>query len=604
MKKFMWTLSTLAMFGLLSCGGGSEEAKELLNRLLRVVGIPYSIVVNICQDDNDNGVCEAKELQTKVMINKGDDINAILAKVSLTTEGEYFLENYDSTKRIIMEIQDSTNVALNQGKFSFDYNPETQELSILQMMIDKGYLTLDDVNAVREMPNVNNFYEVLFRDFETNLNTLGEQDLSSPRAVLANMSEMADELLANGVRDTLPQAITNCNGDQTCVDEILAPISEELLIDENEAQLIKEHETKILKELLLGKTLYLSEYTSKKDYFNKLEFNHDGTLVTDTYLLEENSQRTYSIELIGNRFTSLDTEDYTLFLRVTKDYILFDAYKSDGKPDGQSRLYFDRDNAESYYTTSVNTIMETGEATPVADEDRLKPLLLGKTYHTTACDSENPHVEKLDFATNNKLTMTWVEDDETKKRYFEYRTENNILSLYYEGNNTVVTSFDNVQEQEDKLVFQGGEIFFKNENDADNNLNESGCLGYYVDIVHEKMWQFLDAGLEMTYDESDQGDGLVVITSPMTTSGPGSNDIDAVKYCDGLEIRGYDDWYIPSLNELRDINKTIFREDTFFWSSTEVDENRVYTMNIATGTEEKSDKLEKHLIRCIRDGIE
>ncbi len=62
------------MFGLLSCGGGSEEAKELLNRLLRVVGIPYSIVVNICQDDNDNGVCEAKELQTKVMINKGDDI--------------------------------------------------------------------------------------------------------------------------------------------------------------------------------------------------------------------------------------------------------------------------------------------------------------------------------------------------------------------------------------------------------------------------------------------------------------------------------------------------------------------------------------------------
>ncbi len=107
--------------------------------------------------------------------------NAILAKVSLTTEGEYFLENYDPTKRIIMEIQDSTNVALNQGKFSFDYNPETQELSILQMMIDKGYLTPDDVNAVREMPNVDEFYEVLFKDFETNLNTLGEKDLSSPR---------------------------------------------------------------------------------------------------------------------------------------------------------------------------------------------------------------------------------------------------------------------------------------------------------------------------------------------------------------------------------------------------------------------------------------
>jgi len=42
---FIWSF----LLGIIGCGDGGKEAKELLARLLQVVGIPYEMVVNICQ---------------------------------------------------------------------------------------------------------------------------------------------------------------------------------------------------------------------------------------------------------------------------------------------------------------------------------------------------------------------------------------------------------------------------------------------------------------------------------------------------------------------------------------------------------------------------
>jgi len=79
MKKFLWILSIISMLILANCGGGdnSQKAKELLSRILNIVGIPYDIIVNICQDGNGNGICESTELQAKLTINKGDSIDDI-----------------------------------------------------------------------------------------------------------------------------------------------------------------------------------------------------------------------------------------------------------------------------------------------------------------------------------------------------------------------------------------------------------------------------------------------------------------------------------------------------------------------------------------------
>ncbi len=497
MKKFMWTLSTLAMFGLLSCGGGSEEAKALLNRLLRVVGVPYSIVVNICQDDNDNGVCEAKELQTKVTINKGDDLNSILQKVSLTTEGEYFLENYDPTKRIIMEIQDSTNVAVNQGKFSFDYNPETQELSILQMMIDKGYLTPDDVNAVREMPNVNNFSEVLFRDFETNLNTLGEQDLSSPRAVLANMSEMADELLANGVRDTLPQAITNCNGDQTCVDEILAPVSEELLIDENESVVIKRTETGTLKQLLSNKKFYtkgLDAEGSIELYSN--QFNSDATVYNWEIIEGKNrgEKGTNTVVIDGNKMTDQTENEVYLLLGKYPDYLLYQNNNQEAK------LYFELASLKNDLTQERSPHLS------------LEKLIVGKTYYTTVCDSylkngenvSNNHVERLEFDLDRKtFHISWMQDGEMKRKVYSYAIDGEILRLTVENGEKF--TFKDIKDQADHISFSSGGNFWKQEEDAQRSLDNGACqeterpqtIGFTKEMILNKVVY------ELAYVEED-----------------------------------------------------------------------------------------------------
>ena len=367
MKKLMWLLSPLLIVGLINCGGStSDEAKELLLRLLRVVGIPQSIVVNICQDGNDNGICEPLELQTKVSINKGDDFDTILHKVSLTEEGEFFLENYDDSKKILMELQDSTNVNVNQGKFTFTYNSVTQELSVLQMMIDEGYLVSADVKAIRASSNVESFYNVLFRDFEANLNTLGDKVLSSPRAVLANMREMATELLANGVRDTLPQNLNNCENNQTCIDGILTPVSTELLITDDEAVEIFNNETIQNKALVANKTFYSQEVDENdNNIIYKNTFNNDSTAYTwevieNTSANQKSFQKrksvsqgevgTNTITIEGNTLTDHTENTVSILLGEYTNFLL---YEQNSK---KSRFYFDLDTLKGDLSTGSSDL--------------------------------------------------------------------------------------------------------------------------------------------------------------------------------------------------------------------------------------------------------
>jgi hypothetical protein len=67
MKKIILMIMLVSTVWFTACGGGDkEEAKELLKRILKLVGIPQNIVVNICQDANANGICGINEIQTKV----------------------------------------------------------------------------------------------------------------------------------------------------------------------------------------------------------------------------------------------------------------------------------------------------------------------------------------------------------------------------------------------------------------------------------------------------------------------------------------------------------------------------------------------------------
>ncbi len=265
MKKVIWLFSIVVIFSLVNCGGGSsKEAKELLQRILNLVGIPQEIVLNICQDDNNNGICEQIELQAKIDINRDDDdIDKIFSKISKSEDGKYLLETLDPTKPLLLELQDIVNVKYDNGKFTFHFNglldnELEKELSIFQTMIDANNLTEANVKKARELDredDQNKFYAMLLKVLEENLNTLRDR-LAQPRvspessilskelnshieaeqAMRDNLIEMSHRLLANGIENEFPAKINGCNGDISCVDNNLNLLYQELKITPKRAE--------------------------------------------------------------------------------------------------------------------------------------------------------------------------------------------------------------------------------------------------------------------------------------------------------------------------------------------------------------------------------
>lgn len=78
------------------------------------------------------------------------------------------------------------------------------------------------------------------------------------------------------------------------------------------------------------------------------------------------------------------------------------------------------------------------------------------------------------------------------------------------------------------------------------------------------------------------------------------------KICSDLKLNKYDDWYLPSLNELEELYKQRFIVGEFlnyyYWSSSEVDKETIWLQGFATGRQKAFNKKEKIMsaIRAIR----
>lgn len=239
------------LFSITSCNKkkSSTEAKELLQKILQVVGIPYDIIVNVCQDDNRNGFCENVELQAKIIYHptKGE---IFWEKIKQSIEGRYFLETYDYTKPILLELQDANRVNFNSGKFTLYFSgfkdnkqKEEKELSVLQAMIDANHLKIEDAKGVRNLNNPyaqDKFYEYLFDGLETNLNTLGEKGFAPYEAMAIDIERMASRLIESNITKELPIKIDECTNNE-CIDKELDVLSSILTIDESE-QIVNEEE--------------------------------------------------------------------------------------------------------------------------------------------------------------------------------------------------------------------------------------------------------------------------------------------------------------------------------------------------------------------------
>lgn len=78
----------------------------------------------------------------------------------------------------------------------------------------------------------------------------------------------------------------------------------------------------------------------------------------------------------------------------------------------------------------------------------------------------------------------------------------------------------------------------------------------------------------------------------------------AADAADGFAVGGYDDWFLPSLDELQEMyaQREVLAgvQDVFSWSSTEVDSDNVYTVNLSNGQAPATDKLTPNSVRPIR----
>jgi hypothetical protein len=212
MRKLIWLFVIVVIVGINNCGGGSsKEAQELLNQILTIVGIPQDMIVNICQDDNDNGFCDTVELESLSWIK-----NSFLSKVILGTNNSFELKNYDANKKIIMELQ-SDEVEYNDGNFSLEYKGTTKELSILQSIVDADNLDEDDIKDIKKMDGKDTFDEVLLSSMMRNLNKYMDNDIDNKSARDVNLKELGRVFKEDIPLKELPKLIKEqCQEDSEC----------------------------------------------------------------------------------------------------------------------------------------------------------------------------------------------------------------------------------------------------------------------------------------------------------------------------------------------------------------------------------------------------
>jgi len=233
-------LSSIVFIG---CGSNKNkaEAKELLQKILQVVGIPYDIVVNICQDGNGDGICNATEVTAKITINKSDTIDTIFEKIKLDKNGRYILANYDPNKKILMELEDNEAFENTKQRVTIPYNPKPveveQELSILQALLDRKLLI--DIDKLKKSKNSRTLIDkVILSSLFFNQKLLEQNNMDRFNATERNLDYIAEGLRDINITGDFVNRLDGCDKNTTCTNRILLDAKQQTEISEEEAKRI------------------------------------------------------------------------------------------------------------------------------------------------------------------------------------------------------------------------------------------------------------------------------------------------------------------------------------------------------------------------------
>ncbi len=153
------------------------------------------------------------------------------------------------------------------------------------------------------------------------------------------------------------------------------------------------------------------------------------------------------------------------------------------------------------------------------------------------------------------------------------------------------------------LKHEGGIIFLLRPDgsgmvaaDSDQSaIAEWGCFGTDLPIPNAVF--ITEAGALI-------GDGLS--NTEAIDSASCTNLDDAAKICSSLKVEGFDDWYLPSASELKEMylklrgtSEDTF-ENSFYWSSTEISSQTAFAIHFNAGLEYSVTKYEVARVRAIR----
>jgi hypothetical protein len=252
LKRYLWIIFIISIFN--SCKK-NRESKELLEIILRVVGIPQENIFNICQTSIKSDICKSNNILKE---------NQKLEKVKKIGDGKFLLETDNPCKPILLELQDRD--ILNGEKLRLKFSgvsmgTKQKELSILDAMVDATYLQ----NNLYKIKNLNNqyaqdkFYSILYRRLKDNINILMEIGLNLTQSTKGTLKYIADTLIKKDIYQKLPDKIDSCNDNRVCIDKILKNISDEILIDKNSAKEIYQIEINDKSPLLVKEVLCKEE---------------------------------------------------------------------------------------------------------------------------------------------------------------------------------------------------------------------------------------------------------------------------------------------------------------------------------------------------------
>jgi len=146
--------------------------------------------------------------------------------------------------------------------------------------------------------------------------------------------------------------------------------------------------------------------------------------------------------------------------------------------------------------------------------------------------------------------------------------------------------------------FGGGVVFYLNKNKT------HGIIAATADFEEAEPWARKDT---LIHAQSAKL-GAAANNNTRIFNALGSSSSEATDYavneCMGLYQNGYNDWYLPSKDEL---NQMYLHKDVIgnfkpfaYWSSTEIDASTAWWQNMSTGLQQSQEKFSSYSVRAIR----